>query len=63
MDASAFNKHDIANLNQSPSGNYFYMKFKNEAIGSNLSFEKHFNPDLTVDSTYFKKFESVLNCV
>lgn len=29
----------------------------------NFSFERHFNPDLTIESTYFKALNDTINCV
>ena len=29
----------------------------------NFSFERHFNPDLTIESVYFQRLKDTINCV
>ena len=44
-------------------GSPLYFKLQNPSITDPLSFERYFNPDLTVDSEYFKSLDSLLKCV
>ena len=52
-------------LKQSPSGSPIYFKTVNKASedAGILKFDKHFNPDLASDSTYFKSLNALMQCV
>ena len=50
-------------LMASATGAAIFLKKRGDKNAPNFTFGKHFNPELTTDSTYFKNLEDLMKCV
>ena len=55
----------LAKILDSPQGTPLFLLRKQADFNKQplVSFERHFNPDLTIDSTYFRSLNDALKCV
>ena len=53
----------LGHFKDHPNISPLFLTQKGSSEGSNISFSKHFNPELAIDSEYFKSLNHLMSCV